>query len=100
MFAWLSQRITGLALLFLIPWKIYSGYAITGQVPRLPGLFSSHIIAALDILLLVTVIFHIFYGIRVILIDLGFKQEKQLFYITTSVSAFISIISLYFIYWR
>ena len=100
MIAWLSQRITGLFLLFLIPWKIYSGYALTGQVPRIQGLLSSHIVTTLDGLLVVTVIFHVFYGLRVMLIEVGIKQEKVLFYGATILGVLLSVISLYYIYWR
>ncbi|MBS4021340.1 MAG: hypothetical protein KGZ79_02805 [Dethiobacter sp.] len=100
MVAWLSQRITGLVLLFLIPWKIYSGFALTGQVPRIQGLLSRHIVATLDGLLIVTVIFHITYGLRVMLVDLGIKQEKLLFYAATLAGGLLSLIYLYYIYWR
>lgn len=100
MVAWLSQRITGLVLLILIPWKIYSGYALAGRVPRIPGLLSRHVLTTLDGLILVAVIFHITYGLRVVLVDLGFKQEKLLFYAATLLGVFLSLISLYYIYWR
>ena len=100
MFAWLSQRITGLVLMFLLPWKIYSGYALTGQVPRIQGLLSSHIVTTLDGLLVITVIFHIAYGLRVLLIDVGIKQEKLLFFLATLLGGLLSVISLYYIYWR
>ncbi|MCW3489696.1 hypothetical protein [Dethiobacter alkaliphilus] len=100
MFAWMSQRITGIFLMFLIPWKIYSGYALTGQVPRIEGLLSSHIVATLDGLLIVTVIFHIAYGLRVMLIDAGIKQEKVLFNVATALSLLLSVYALYYIYWR
>ncbi len=53
--------------MFLIPWKIYSGFALTGQVPRVQGLLSRHIVATLDGLLIITVIFHITYGLRIML---------------------------------
>src|SRR5438874_8748807 len=73
--AWLVQRISAVCLFLLIPVKIYTGWASKGKVPDLPEFLGSakkvHLNAGIDILLLLFFLLHGFYGLRVILIDMG-----------------------------
>ena len=88
--AWFIQRITAIMLLFLVPLKIYSGYALTGQLPGGALIQSLHISPFIDTLLLFAVIFHALYGLRVIAIDLGWvKDNRDVFSAFTIVGALL-----------
>jgi succinate dehydrogenase hydrophobic anchor subunit len=52
----------------------------------------------IDILLLVSVIFHALYGLRTVIIDLGVRKEKLLFWISTALGIALSaaLIVVYF----
>ena len=96
--AWLVQRITALILVFLLPLKIYSGYAATGKLPGGMALAQLHINSLIDSLLLFAVIFHALYGIRVILIDVGVvKDNRSIFTIFTLIGAILFSLSFFMI---
>ena len=82
--AWLIQRISAIVLFLLIPIKIYTGWAARGKVPEVPEFLGSgkhiHFNATIDVLLLLCFLFHGFYGLRVILIDVGVIREDRFFW--------------------
>ncbi|MBT2642501.1 hypothetical protein J7I80_09710 [Bacillus sp. ISL-41] len=96
--AWLVQRITALILLFCLPLKIYSGYAMIGKLPGI-GIFSTlHLNAVLDAFLIFALIFHALYGLRVILIDIGIvKDNRSVFTTFTVLGAVLCACMFYFI---
>ena len=100
--AWLTQRISAVGLFLLIPVKIYTGWAARGKVPDLPQALGSakriHFNAALDIMLLLFFLLHGFYGLRVILIDLGVVREDTYFWRTLSLAAAIFGFAVWFVY--
>jgi succinate dehydrogenase hydrophobic anchor subunit len=94
--AWLIQRITAIALLVLLPLKIYSGYASVGKLPGSGALASLHLNPVVDALLLTSVIFHSLYGMRVIFIDLGWvKDNRDVFTVFTTIGVILVGISFY-----
>jgi len=82
--AWLAQRISAICLFLLIPLKIYSGWARKVDLPFPETLLGSpgkvHTNAAIDIALLFFFLIHAFYGLRVILIDVGVIKEDRWFW--------------------
>jgi succinate dehydrogenase hydrophobic anchor subunit len=100
--AWLTQRISAVGLFLLIPVKIYTGWAARGKVPDLPDFLGSgkavHLNATLDILLLFFFLLHGFYGLRVILIDLGVLREDRFFWRTLAVALVIFGGAVWFVY--
>jgi succinate dehydrogenase hydrophobic anchor subunit len=101
--AWLSQRITALALVALIPLKIYTGWAALGKVP-FPAFLGSgariHINAGLDIALLLLFLVHAAYGVRVILIDIGLVREDTFFWRTLAAALGTFGLTVWFVYLR
>lgn len=81
--AWLAQRISAILLFVLIPIKIYSGWAKKLDIP-FPETFGTptkiHTSSAIDIALLLCFLIHAFYGLRVILIDVGVIKEDRWFW--------------------
>jgi succinate dehydrogenase hydrophobic anchor subunit len=100
--AWLVQRISAVCLFLLIPVKIYTGWASKGKVPDLPEFLGSgkkvHLNATLDILLLLFFLLHGLYGLRVILIDVGWLREDRFFWRTLAAAALIFGFAVWFVY--
>ena len=99
--AWLTQRISAICLFLLIPLKIYSGWAAKGKVPYPDFLGSSktlHFNAAIDIALLLFFLIHGFYGLRVILIDIGWIREDTFFWRTLTLALAIFSLAVWFVY--
>jgi succinate dehydrogenase hydrophobic anchor subunit len=100
--AWLVQRISAVCLFFLIPVKIYTGWASKGKVPDLPHFLGTgrkvHLNASLDILLLFFFLLHGLYGLRVILIDVGWLREDKFFWRTLGAALAIFGLAVWFVY--
>jgi succinate dehydrogenase hydrophobic anchor subunit len=99
--AWLTQRISAIGLFLLIPVKIYTGWAAKDKVPFPEFLGSSrriHFNAAIDITLLLFFLLHAFYGLRVILIDLGVLREDTFFWRTLAAALAIFGFAVWFVY--
>ncbi|MEW6356290.1 MAG: hypothetical protein AB1696_08200 [Planctomycetota bacterium] len=82
---WLFHRISGIILIPLVALKFYTGLAMTRDLPKPPcdikTLHGGTYI--IDKLILFFLVFHVLYGVRLILIDLGVKWDRLLFWATT-----------------
>src|SRR5438105_956287 len=100
--AWLIQRVSAVCLFLLIPVKIYTGWAARGKVPDLPEALGSakkiHFNATVDILLLLFFLLHGFYGLRVILIDLGIVRADSYFWRTMMLAIVLFGFAVWFVY--
>lgn len=92
MFIWLFHRISGATLIVLIGIKIFTGLFLLPKENRPDWALSLHRHPVLDILILVLFTFHSLYGLRTVVIDLGYRKEKQLFWISNIAATIISII--------
>src|SRR5436190_23852238 len=86
--AWLAQRVSALALFVLLPLKLYSGYGAVGKVPWLSAAESAalHANAAIDLALLFFLLVHTLYGLRVMLIDVGWLRADRYFWRTAALA--------------
>jgi succinate dehydrogenase hydrophobic anchor subunit len=102
--AWLIQRFSAIFLFLLIPIKIYTGWAARGKVPDLPDAFGSgkkvHLNSTIDVLLLLFFLLHGFYGLRVILIDLGIIREDSWFWRFLVLALGIFSFAVWFVYFH
>ena len=102
MFIWIFHRITGVLLIVLLPLKIMSGLGLSGRIAVPPGLYELHagtaMSTAIDVALILLVPFHALYGIRTILVDLGVKREKLLFWAFSGAGAVITALAILFVY--
>jgi succinate dehydrogenase cytochrome b556 subunit len=92
MFIWLFHRISGVALLILFAMKIFSSFFLYTKDKKPDWAISLHRNPVTDILIIVLLTFHSIYGLRTIAIDLGYRKEKKLFWLSNLVAAIISII--------
>ncbi|HWF18618.1 MAG TPA: hypothetical protein VG754_05095 [Verrucomicrobiae bacterium] len=101
--AWLAQRFSAIGLFVLIPIKIYSGWAAKDKVPY-PDFLGSpkqvHYNAAIDIGLLLFFLIHAFYGLRVILMDVGLIREDSFFWRTMIIALGMFGAVVWFVYIR
>jgi len=96
MFIWLFHRISGATLIILIGIKILTGYFLLPKDNRPDWALSLHRHPVIDILILILFTFHSIYGIRTIIIDFGYRREKQLFWISNITATVISAVLIYF----
>ena len=96
MFIWLFHRISCATLIILIGIKILTGYFLLPKDNRPDWALSLHRHPVIDVLILILFTFHCIYGIRTIIIDFGYRKEKQLFWISNIAAAAVSAILIYF----
>ena len=98
MWAWILHRITGLGLVFyiLLHTILMSGSLLSGKESfnaTLSVLMGHPVFELLDTLLLGTVLYHGFNGIRILLFDMGIgmsiKSQKRLFGIFMGMAAIL-----------
>ena len=85
MFVWVFHRICGIVLIFLVAFQIFTGFfqASTASSEAIKATAGLHKHALLNCLMVLLFVFHALYGVRTILLDLGLKREKLLFWICT-----------------
>ena len=93
MFVWLFHRISGVLLIFLLSFQLLTGFfqASKSNAELVKTLADLHKHTALNCLLVFLVIFHALYGIRTILMDLGIRRDKLLFWACTILGLVLSI---------
>lgn len=94
MFVWLFHRISGLLLILLLGLKFLTSFFLMTKDQKPDWALVLHTNAFTDTLLIVLVVFHAFYGLRTVIIDLGVRREKLLFWTFTLLSVVISVFLL------
>ena len=100
MFVWIFHRISGLLLIVLLLFQFCTGFLQTSATQ--PGILKTatdlHRQATLNCLLVFLVIFHGLYGLRTIVLDLGLKRERLLFWSCTvlGTAGFAAFLIFYF----
>ncbi len=85
MFVWIFHRISGVLLIALVAFQLVTGFfqASTANAELVKAVADLHKHATLNCLMVFLFIFHSLYGVRTILMDLGVKAEKLLFWAST-----------------
>lgn len=98
MFVWLFHRITGLILIVTLSLKIFTSFFLMTKNQKPDWALVLHTNPLIDSLLIVSVIFHALYGLRTVIIDLGVRKEKLLFWVFTSIGVVLSaaLVVVYF----
>jgi succinate dehydrogenase cytochrome b556 subunit len=95
MFIWLFHRISGVSLIVLFGIKILTSFFLLTKDKKPDWALSLHRQPIVDVLILLLFTFHSIYGLRTIAIDLGYKKEKRLFWLSNLVAAIISAFLIY-----
>jgi succinate dehydrogenase/fumarate reductase cytochrome b subunit len=95
MFIWLFHRISGVTLIVLFGIKILTSFFLFTKDQKPDWALSLHRHPVLDILILILFTFHSLYGLRTVIIDFGYRQEKQLFWAANVAGAVISAALIY-----
>ena len=98
MFVWIFHRISGLLLILLIGIKLLTSFFLMTKEQKPDWALVLHTNPFVDSLLIISVVFHAFYGLRTVAIDLGLRKEKLLFWVSTLISLVLSglLLALYF----
>ena len=84
-FVWIFHRITGVLLVVFLAAQLITGFfqASSSNLDLVKAIAGLHRHAVLSCLLVFVATFHAMYGVRTILLDLGVKREKFLFWAAT-----------------
>ena len=100
MFVWIFHRVTGVLLIFLLGFQLFTGFyqASSSNQEFVAVIADLHRHAALNCVMVFCAMFHASYGIRTILMDLGLRREKLLFWVCTLVAAalYVTFLVLFF----
>ena len=98
MFVWIFHRVTGAMLIFLLVFQMFTGFfqASSSNMDLVKTVADLHKHIVLNCLLVFCVVFHGAYGIRTMLMDLGVRKEKLLFWVCTLAAAAVFVIFLVF----
>jgi succinate dehydrogenase cytochrome b556 subunit len=95
MFIWLFHRISGVSLIVLFGIKILTSFFLFTKDKKPDWALSLHRQPIVDVLILILFTFHSIYGIRTIIMDLGYRNEKRLFLASNVVASVLSAFLLY-----
>ncbi|MDH4218842.1 MAG: hypothetical protein OEW23_08705 [Candidatus Aminicenantes bacterium] len=90
MFVWVFHRISGLLLVILLGVKFFTSFFLMTKEQKPDWALVLHTNPFIDTFLIVSIVFHAFYGLRTVIIDLGVRKEKKLFWIFTLLSVAVS----------
>jgi succinate dehydrogenase/fumarate reductase cytochrome b subunit len=100
MFIWVFHRVTGLLLIGLLALKFLTSFFLMTKAQKPDWALLLHTNPLTDTFLIVAGVYHAFYGLRTIVIDLGVRKEKALFWIFTSLGTLVTAALLVIYYTR
>jgi succinate dehydrogenase/fumarate reductase cytochrome b subunit len=89
MFVWVFHRITGILLIVLLAIKFGTSFFLMTKGQKPDWALILHTNPLTDTLLIISGVYHALYGLRTIILDLGLRKEKLLFWIFTILAGVI-----------
>jgi len=98
MFAWVFHRVSGLLLVLLLGVKFFTSFFLMTRQQKPDWALVLHTHPLIDTLLIVFLVYHALYGLRTVILDLGVRKEKPLFWAFTVLGFVLSaaLLLLYF----
>lgn len=98
MFVWVFHRITGLLMIILLGLKFITSFFLMTKGQKPDWALVLHTNPFTDTLLIISIVFHALYGLRTVIIDLGLRKEKLLFWVFTILGLGVSaaLLIIYF----
>jgi succinate dehydrogenase/fumarate reductase cytochrome b subunit len=90
MFVWVFHRLSGLLLIVLLGFKFLTSFFLMTKDQKPDWALVLHTNPLIDTLLIVLVVFHALYGLRTVIMDLGARREKLLFWVFTVLGVVLS----------
>ncbi len=90
MFVWVFHRLSGLLLIVLLGFKFLTSFFLMTKDQKPDWALVLHTNPLTDTLLIVLVVFHALYGLRTVIMDLGARREKLLFWVFTVLGVVLS----------
>jgi succinate dehydrogenase/fumarate reductase cytochrome b subunit len=90
MFVWVFHRASGLLLVLLLGVKFLTSFFLMTKGQKPDWALLLHTNPLTDTFLIVAGVYHAFYGLRTVVIDLGVRKEKLLFWIFTSLGTAVT----------
>ncbi len=100
MFVWVFHRVTGLLLVLLLAVKFLTSFFLMTKGQKPDWALLLHTNPYTDSALILAGVYHAFYGLRTIIIDLGVRKEKLLFWVFTSLGTLVAAALLVIYYTR
>lgn len=100
MFVWVFHRVSGLLLILLLGVKFLTSFFLMTKAQKPDWALVLHTNPFTDTLLIVLIVFHALYGLRTVIIDLGLRKEKMLFWVFTLLSVILSVLLLFVYFTR
>ena len=90
MFVWVFHRVSGLLLIVLLGIKFLTSFFLMTKEQKPDWALVLHTNPLTDTLLIVSIVFHALYGLRTVIIDMGLRKEKLLFWNFTLLGVLIT----------
>lgn len=98
MFVWVFHRVSGLLLILLLGVKFFTAFFLMTRQQKPDWAVVLHTHPLIDAFLIVSIVYHALYGLRTVVLDLGVRREKVLFWAFTILGFILSgaLLLLYF----
>ncbi len=98
MFVWVFHRLSGLLLILLLGVKFLTSFFLMTRHGKPDWALALHTNSLIDALLIVCIVHHALYGLRTVILDLGVRREKELFWVFTALGFVLSaaLLAVYF----
>jgi succinate dehydrogenase hydrophobic anchor subunit len=83
MFVWVFHRVSGLLLVVLLGIKFFTSFFLMTKDQKPDWALVLHTNKLTDTLLIILAVYHALYGLRTVIMDMGARREKLLFWIFT-----------------
>jgi len=90
MFVWVFHRVSGVLLILLLAVKFLTSFFLMTKGQKPDWALLLHTNPLTDTFLIIAATYHAFYGLRTVIIDLGVRKEKLLFWIFTSLGTVVT----------
>ncbi len=94
MFIWAFHRVSGLLLILLLGIKFLTSFFLMTKEQKPDWALVLHTNPFADTILIICLVFHALYGLRTVIIDMGLRKEKLLFWIFNCLGVLITALLL------
>ncbi len=91
MFIWVFHRVTGLLLIVFLGLKFLTSFFLMTKDQKPDWALALHTSPVIDVVLIIAVVFHALYGLRTVIMDMGCKREKLLFWLFTGLGTGLTV---------